>query len=42
MSGSAPVTNGGSGGMMSAARLELSYRRVFQAKFRDKTYRRGK
>ena len=42
VSGSAHVTNGGSGGMMSTARLELFYPRVSQAKFRDETPRRGK
>ena len=35
MSGSAHVTNGGSGGMMSTAGLELPYPRISQAKFRD-------
>ena len=34
MSGSAHVTNGGSGGMMATAGLELPYPRVSQAKFR--------
>ena len=38
---SAHVTNGGSGGMMSTAGLELPYPRVSQAKFRDETSRRG-
>ena len=42
MSGSAPVTNGGSGGMMSTAGLELPYPRISQAKFRDEASRRGK
>ena len=42
MSGSADVTNGGSGGMMSTAGLELPYPRVSQAKFLDETSRRGK
>ena len=42
MSGSAHVTNGGSGGMMSTARLELPYPLVSQAKFRDKTSQRGR
>ena len=42
VSGSVHVTNGGSDGMMSTARLELPYPRVSQAKFRDKTSRRGK
>ena len=42
MSGSAHVTNGGSGGMMSTARLELPYPRVSHAKFRDKTSRGGR
>ena len=42
MSGLAHVTNGGSGGMMSTAGLELPYPRVFEAKFRDETSRRGK
>ena len=40
VSGSAYVTNGGSSGMMSTARLELPYPRVSQAKFRDETSRR--
>ena len=40
--GSAHVTNGGSGGMMSTAGLELPYPRISQAKFRDETSRRGK
>ena len=40
VSGSAYVTNVGSGGMMSTARLELLYPRVSQAKFRDETSRR--
>ena len=38
MSGSAHVTNGGSGGMMLTAGLELPYLRVSQAKFRDETF----
>ena len=43
VSGSAHVTNGGSGGMMSTARLELPYPRGFpEAKFRDETSQRGK
>ena len=42
LSGSAHVTNGGSGGMMSTAGLELPYPRVSQAKFWDETSRRGK
>ena len=42
VSGSAHVTNGGSGGMMSTAGLELPYPRVSQAKFRGETSRRGK
>ena len=42
MSGSAHVINGGSGGMMSTAGLELPYPRVSQAKFRDETFWRGK
>ena len=42
MSGSAHVTNGGSGGMMSTAGLELPYPWISQAKFRDETSRRGK
>ena len=42
VSGSAHVTNGGSGGMMSTAGLELPYPRVSQDKFRDETSRRGK
>ena len=33
VSGSAHVTNGGSGGMMSTAGLELPYPRVSQARF---------
>ena len=40
MSGSAPVTDGGSGGMMTIAGLELPYPQVFHAKFRDETSRR--
>ena len=40
VSGSAHVTNGGSGGMMSTAGLELPYPRVSQAKFWDETSRR--
>ena len=42
MSGSAHVTNGGRGGMMSTARLELPYPLVSKAKFWDETSRRGK
>ena len=42
VSRSAHVTNGGSAGMMSTAGLELPYSRLSQAKFRDKTFRRGK
>ena len=42
MSGSAHVTNGGSGGMMSTAELQLPYPQISQAKFRDVTSRRGK
>ena len=42
MSGSAHVTNVGSGGMMSIAGMELPYPRIFPAKFRDETSRRGK
>ena len=42
MSGLAHVTNGGSGGMMSTAGLELPYPQVSKAKFRYKTSRRGK
>ena len=42
MSGSAHITNGGSGGVMSTAGQELPYPRVFQAKFRDENTRRGK
>ena len=42
MSGSAHVTNGGSGGMMSTARLELPYPRISQAKFGGDTSLRGK
>ena len=41
MSGSANVTNGGNGGMMSTAGLELPYPRVSKAKFRDEASRRG-
>ena len=33
VSGSDHVTNGGSGGIMSTAELELAYPRVSQAKF---------
>ena len=40
MSGSAHVTIGGSGGMMSTAGLELPYPRISQAQFRDETSRR--
>ena len=40
MSGSAHITNGGSGGLMSAARQELPYPRVSQAKFWDEISRR--
>ena len=36
------VTFGGSGGIMSTARPELSYPCVSQAKSRDETSRRGK
>ena len=42
VSGSARVTNGGSGGMMSTAGLKLPYPRVSQTKFPDETSRRGK
>ena len=42
MSGSACVTSGGSGGMISTAGLELPYPRASQAKFRDETSLRGK
>ena len=42
LGGSAHVTNGGSGGMMSTAGLELPYPWIPQAKFRDETSRRGK
>ena len=42
MSGSVHVTNGGSGGMMSTAGLELSYPQICQAKFRYETSQRGK
>ena len=42
VSGLAHVTNGGSGGMMSAAGLDLPYPWVSQAKFRDETFRRRK
>ena len=42
VSGSAHVTNGGSGGMMSTAGLQLPYPQVSQAKFRDETSRSGK
>ena len=41
-SGSAHVTNGGIGGMMSIAGLVLPYQRVSQAKFPDETSWRGK
>ena len=39
---SAQVTDGGCGGMMSTAGLELPYPQVSQAKFWDETSRRGK
>ena len=40
MSGSAHVTNGGSGGMMSTVVLQLPYPRVsLEAKFRDEISR---
>ena len=42
MSGSGHVTNGGSGGMMSTAGLELPYPRISQAKFRDRNFLVGK
>ena len=42
MSGSAHVTNGGSGGMMSTARVNLPYPQVSLAKFRDEISLRGK
>ena len=42
MSGLAHISNGGSGGMMSTAGLELPYLQVSQAKFRDETSRSGK
>ena len=42
MSGSAHVTNGSSGGVVSTAGLQLPYPSVSQAKFRDETSRRGK
>ena len=42
LAGSANIANGGSGEIMSTARLELPYPRVSQAKFRDETSRRGK
>ena len=42
MLGSAHVTIGGSGGMMSTAGLELPYPRVSQAKFQDETFSEGK
>ena len=42
MSGSVHVTNGGSGGMMSTAGLELLYSRVFQSRFGTKLLRGGK
>ena len=41
VSGSAHVTNGGTGGMMSAVGLELHYPRVSQAKFRPQASRRN-
>ena len=41
-SGSVLVTNGGSSGIMSTARLELPYPRISQAKFRDEISRREK
>ena len=41
MPGSAHVTNGGSGGIMSSAGLEWPYPWVSQVKFRDKTSQRG-
>ena len=41
MSELAHVTNGGSGGMMSNAGLELSYPCLSQSKFRDETSRSG-
>ena len=41
MLGSAHVTNGGSGGMMSTAGLELPYPWVSKATFRDETSWRG-
>ena len=40
VSGSEHVTNGGSGGMVSTAGLEVPYQRVSQAKFRDAPSRR--
>ena len=42
MSESAHVTNGGRGGMMSTAGLELPYPQVSQAKFHVETSQRGK
>ena len=42
MSGSAHVTNGGSGGMMSAAGLELPYPWVSQAKVLGRNFSEGK
>ena len=42
MSGSAHITNGGSGEMMLTAGLELLYSQVSHAKFWDDTSRRGK
>ena len=42
VSGSAYITNGGSGGMMSLVGLELPIPRISRAKFRDETSRRGK
>ena len=42
LSGSAHVTDGGSGGIMSTAGLELPYAHASQAKFLDETSRRQK
>ena len=37
MAGSAHVTNGGSDGMISTARIEIPYPRISKVKFWDKT-----
>ena len=41
MSGLDHITNGGRGGMISTAGLELPYTQVSQAKFQDETSQRG-